>query len=209
MAMKRREFIGLVGGAAAWPLAAQGQQAATRVIGVLALESLPRTRAFLAPAQRRLAEMGYVEGQNLAFEYRAADNQEDRLAALVGDLVQRRVSVIVAPAGPSIVAAKAATTSIPIIFFTGFDPVSSGFVASLNRPGGNATGISVLHTEVVAKRLELLRELVPRAKSVAYLRSSTVGQLITFAFSPSSTSRRQLSNIASAKRPKSGRPGPQ
>lgn len=199
----------LVGGAAVWPLAAQGQQAATRVIGVLALESLARTRASLAPAQRRLAEMGFVEGQNLAFEYRAADNQEDRLAELVGDLVQRRVSVIVAPAGPSFVAAKAATTSIPIIFFTGFDPVSSGFVASLNRPGGNATGISVLHTEVVAKRLELLRELVPRAKSVAYLRSSTVGQLITFAFSPSSTSRRQLSNIASAKRPKSGRPGPQ
>ena len=171
--MKRREFIGLVGGAVVWPLAAQGQQAATRVIGVLALESLARTRASLAPAQRRLAEMGYVEGQNLAFEYRAADNQEDRLAALVGDLVQRRVSVIVAPAGPSIVAAKAATTSIPIIFFTGFDPVSSGFVASLNRPGGNATGISVLHTEVLAKRLELLRELVPRAKSVAYLRSPT------------------------------------
>ena len=130
--MKRREFIGLVGGAAVWPLAAQGQQAAIRVIGVLALELLARTRASLAPAQRRLAEMGYVEGQNLAFEYRAADNQEDRLAALVGDLVQRRVSVIVAPAGPSIVAAKAATTSIPIIFFTGFDPVSSGFVASLN-----------------------------------------------------------------------------
>ena len=171
--MKRREFIGLVGGAAVWPLAAQGQQEAIRVIGVLALESLARTRAFLAPAQRRLAEMGYVEGQNLAFEYRAADNQEDRLAALVGDLVQRRVSVIIAPAGPSIVAAKAATTSIPIIFFTGFDPVSSGFVASLNRPGGNATGISVLHTEVLAKRLELLRELVPRAKSVAYLRSPT------------------------------------
>ena len=97
--MKRREFIGLVGGAAVWPLEAQGQQAAI-VIGVLALESLARTRASLAPAQRRLAEMGFVEGQNLAFEYRAADNQEDRLAALVGDLVQRRVSVIVAPAGP-------------------------------------------------------------------------------------------------------------
>ena len=95
--MKRREFIGLVSGAAVWPLAAQGQQSAIRVIGVLALESLARTRASLAPAQRRLAEMGYVEGQNLAFEYRAADNQEDRLAALVGDLVQRRVSVIVAP----------------------------------------------------------------------------------------------------------------
>src|SRR5258705_11092050 len=117
--------------------------------------------------------MGYVEGQNLAFEYRAADNQEDRLAALVGDLVQRRVSVIVAPAGPSIVAAKAATTSIPIIFFTGFDPVSSGFVASLNRPGGNATGIAVLNTEVLAKRLQLLRELVPTAKSIAWLYSRT------------------------------------
>jgi len=92
--------------------------------------------------------MGYVEGHNLAFEYRAADNQEDRLAALVGDLVQRRVSVIVAPAGPPIVAAKAATTSIPFVFFTGFDPVASGFVASLNRPGGNVTGITVLNTEV-------------------------------------------------------------
>src|SRR5258705_8855497 len=94
LAMKRREFIGLVGGAAVWPLAAQGQQPAVRVIGVLALESLARTRASLAPAQRRLAEMGYVEGQNLAFEYRAADNQEDRLAALVGDLVQRRMGVV-------------------------------------------------------------------------------------------------------------------
>lgn len=171
--MRRREFIGLIGGAAMWPLSARGQQPAVRVIGVLALESLAGARASFAPAQRRLAEMGYVEGQNLAFEYRAADNQEDRLAALVGDLVERRVSVIVAPAGPSIIAAKAATTSIPIIFFTGFDPVASGFVASLNRPGGNATGISLLHTEVLAKRLELLRELVPRAKSVAYLRSST------------------------------------
>jgi len=170
--MRRRGFIGLLGGAAMWPLSARGQQPVIRVIGVLALESLAGAQASFAPAQRRLAEMGYVEGQNLAFEYRAA-NQEDRLAALVGDLVERRVSVIVAPAGPSIIAAKAATTSIPIIFFTGFDPVASGFVASLNRPGGNATGISLLHTEVLAKRLELLRELVPRAKSVAYLRSST------------------------------------
>lgn len=156
-----------------WPLSVRGQQAATRVVGILALESLSGARESFAPAQRRLAEMGYVESQNLAFEYRAADNQEDRLAALAADLVQRRVSVIVAPAGPPIVAAKAATTSIPIIFLTGFEPVASGFVASLNRPGGNATGISILHTEVVAKRLEILCELVPGAKSIAYLRSST------------------------------------
>jgi putative ABC transport system substrate-binding protein len=173
--MRRREFvITLLGSATAGlPFAAPAQQAATRVVGVLAFESLARTQASLAPAQRRLAEMGYVEGHNLAFEYRAADNQEDRLAALASDLIQRRVSVIVAPAGPSIVAAKAATTSIPIIFFTGFDPVVSGFVVSLNRPAGNATGIYVLHTAVLAKRLELLRELVPGAKRIAYLRSST------------------------------------
>ena len=120
-----------------------------------------------------MVELGYVEGHNLAFEYRAADNQEDRLAALAGDLVQRKVSVIVAPAGPPIVAAKAATTSIPIIFFTVFDPVASGFVASLNRPGGNATGITVLNTEVLAKRLELLRDLIPKAKSIAFLHGST------------------------------------
>jgi putative ABC transport system substrate-binding protein len=117
--------------------------------------------------------MGYVEGQNLAFEYRAAENQEDRLAELASDLVQRRVNVIVAPAGPSVVAARAATASIPIIFLTGFDPVASGFVVSLNRPGGNATGISILNAEVVAKRLEFLCELVPGAKSIAYLHSPT------------------------------------
>jgi putative tryptophan/tyrosine transport system substrate-binding protein len=113
--------------------------------------------------------MGYVEGHNVAFEYRGADNQEDRLAALVADLVQLRVSAIYADGGPPIVAAKAATTSIPIIFFTGYDPVASGFVASLSRPGGNATGITVLNTEVLAKRVELLRELVPAAKSIACL----------------------------------------
>ena len=171
--MKRREFIGLVGGAAAWPLAAQGQQATTRVIGVLAFGSLAGARAAFASVQGRLAEMGYVEGRNLAVEYRAADSQEDRLAALADELVRRRVDAITVTAGQSIVAAKAATTSIPIIFFTGFDPVASGFVASLNRPGGNATGITVLNTEVLAKRLELLRELVPRAKSIAFLHSST------------------------------------
>ena len=174
LGMKRREFIKLTGGAVvAWPLAAQGQQAATKTIGVLAFGSLAGARADFVSMQPRLAEMGYVEGHNLAVEYRGADNQEDRLAALVGDFVQRRVSVIFANSGPSIVAAKAATTSIPIVFFTGFDPVASGFVASLNRPGGNATGITVLNTEVVAKRLELLRELVPTAKSIAVLLHSS------------------------------------
>lgn len=171
--MERRSFIGLVASATVWPLAAYGQQAVTRTIGVLSFGSLAEARAAFAPTQRRLAEMGYVEGHNLAVEYRAADNQEDRLAALAADLVQRRVSVIVSMSGPPIVAAKAATTSIPIIFFTGFDPVASGFVASLNRPGGNVTGITVLNSEVLAKRLELLRELVPRAKSIAVLGSST------------------------------------
>jgi putative ABC transport system substrate-binding protein len=172
--MRRREFIiALGGGAAVWPLAALAQQATSRIVGVLGSGSLEAVRRSFAPAQRRLAEMGYVEGRNLAIEYRWADNQEDRLAALAGDLVQRRVDAIAVLTGPSIVAAKAATTSIPIIFFTGFDPVASGFVASLNRPGGNVTGISVLNTEVLAKRLQMLCELVPTAKSVAFLYSPT------------------------------------
>jgi putative ABC transport system substrate-binding protein len=117
--------------------------------------------------------MGYVEGRNLTIEYRGADGREDRLAELAAELVQRRVDAIVVFAGPSIVAAKAATTSIPILFFTGFDPVQSGFVASLNRPGGNATGISVLNTELIAKRLQVLCELIPSAKSIAVLYSPT------------------------------------
>jgi len=171
--MRRREFITVLGGAALWPLAVEGQQAVTNTIGVLAFGTLAGSRTDMAPAQRRLAELGYIEGRNLAFEFRAAENKEDVLAALAGDLVQRRVSVIVAASGPSIIAAKAATSSIPIVFFTGYDPVESGFVASLNRPGGNATGITVLNTEVNSKRLELLRELVPGAKSVAVLLSST------------------------------------
>jgi putative tryptophan/tyrosine transport system substrate-binding protein len=171
--MRRREFIVALGGAAACPLAALGQKAGLRIVGVLGFGSLAGTRASFAPAQRRLAEMGYVEERNLAFEYRAADNQEDRLAALVGDLIQRRVDVIAASGGPPTVAAKRATTSVPIIFFTGFDPVASGFVASLNRPGGNVTGVSVLNTEVLPKRLEVLCELVPTAKSIAWLIAPT------------------------------------
>jgi putative ABC transport system substrate-binding protein len=169
--MKRRKFIALVGGATLWPVAVLGQQTASRIVGVLGPGSVESSRTLFAPAQRRLIEMGYVEDRNLVAEYRGADNQEDRLPALAGDLVQRRVDAIVALGGPPIAAAKAATTSIPIIFFTGYDPVASGFVASLNRPGGNVTGISVLNQQVIAKRLEMLRELLPAAKSIGYIYS--------------------------------------
>src|SRR5262249_14234662 len=131
--------------------------------------SLEGARRNFGPVQLRLAEMGYVEGRNLAIEYRCAESHEDRLAALATDLVQHRVDAIAVFAGPSIVAAKTATTSIPIIFLTGFDPVASCFVSSLNRPGGNVTGISVLNAQVLAKRLEVLCELVPTAKSIGYL----------------------------------------
>jgi putative tryptophan/tyrosine transport system substrate-binding protein len=171
--MRRREFIAVLSAAALWPLAAHGQRTATKTIGILGFGSLEGTRGGFVPVQRRLAEMGYVEGHNLALEYRAADSREDRLAPLAGELVARRVDAIAVFAGPPIVAAKAATRSIPIIFFTGFDPVASGFVASLSRPGGNATGITVLNTEVMAKRLELLRELIPGAKLMAFLHGAT------------------------------------
>ena len=171
--MRRRAFIGLLSGAAAWPLAARGQQPASRIIGILGFGSVEAARTGFVPTQRRLAEMGYVEGRNLTIEYRGANGREDRLAELAAELVQRRVDTIVVFAGQSIVAAKAATTSIPILFFTGFDPVQSGFVASLNRPGGNATGISVLNTELLAKRLQVLCELMPSAKSIAFLYSPT------------------------------------
>jgi len=169
--MRRREFALVLGGAVAWPLAAASQQPVSRTIGVLGAGSLETARTSFAPAQRRLAEIGYAEGRNLVVEYRWADDQENRLASLAGDLVRRRVDAIAVFTGPAIVAAKAATTSIPIIFFTGFDPVASGFVASLNRPGGNVTGVSALNTLVIAKRLQMLCELVPTAKSISYLYS--------------------------------------
>jgi putative ABC transport system substrate-binding protein len=130
-------------------------------------------KKIFAPAKTRLAEMGYVEGRNLAVEYHGADDQLDRLPLLVADLVQRRVAAIVAMSGPATSAAKAATTSIPIIFFTGFDPVASGFVNSLNRPSGNVTGVSILAPELIFKRLEFLHELVPAAKTIAFLYTQT------------------------------------
>jgi putative tryptophan/tyrosine transport system substrate-binding protein len=189
--MRRREFITLLGGAAVgWPLAARAQQPAMPVIGYLGPESLAvfasRVRAF----RQGLGETGYAEGRNVAIEFRWAEGQHNRLSALAADLVGRQVAVIVAPGGaPGALAAKSATTTIPIVFEMGADPIAIGLVGNLNRPGGNLTGVSSLNVQVTPKRLEILHEAVPTAAEVAVLVNPT-----------SPTADSQLRNLQAAAR---------
>ena len=166
--MKRREFILALGGAAVWPLAARAQQPAMPVIGFLRSASLADATYLVTAFRQGLKEVGFVEGQNVAVEYRSGENLPDRLPALVAELIGRPVSVIVAN-NDAALAAKAATTTVPIVFATGGDPVGEGLVASLNRPGGNVTGVVFLNSLIGAKRLELLRQLVPKATTIGVL----------------------------------------
>jgi putative ABC transport system substrate-binding protein len=169
MNVRRRDFITLLGGAAAaCPLAARAQQSSIPIVGFLSTAADARSDQFVA-FRRALEEGGYVEGRNVAIEYRFAAGQYDRLPALAADLMARKSALIVASSPPAALAAKAQTVTIPIVFLTGEDPVRMGLVASLNRPGGNMTGYSFFSTELTGKRLGLLRELVPQAKAVAVL----------------------------------------
>jgi putative ABC transport system substrate-binding protein len=169
--VNRRELIALLANATAgWPLTASAQQKATPVIGYLSSGSPDVAAPFLATFRQGLSETGYVEGQNVAIEYRWAEGHYDRLPALAADLVGRKVDVILTGGGPTgALAAKNATSTIPIVFFSGDDPVAAGLVASLSRPGGNLTGFSIITVELMPKRLELLSELVPQAGVIAVL----------------------------------------
>jgi putative tryptophan/tyrosine transport system substrate-binding protein len=197
MDMQRRDFITLLGGAtAAWPLVARAQQPMP-VIGFLSTRSQGESASAVAAFHRGLSETGYVENRNVAVEYRWSDNQYDRLPALAADLVKRQVVVIATGGGPtSASAAKAATATIPVVFVSGEDPVKFGLVASLDRPGGNLTGISFLATALGAKRLNLIRELLP-AKMVAFLvnpnNPETEGQTLDLQVAASTVGNKSLS----------------
>jgi putative tryptophan/tyrosine transport system substrate-binding protein len=167
--VKRRDFITLLGSATAWPLAARAQQPAMQVIGFLDSRLPDAITDRLRGFREGLKDTGYVEGENVAIVYRLAENQDDRLPELAADLVRRRVAVIATAGPPSTFAAQAATKTIPVVFLVGDDPVRLGLVTSLSRPGGNMTGINVLSAEVAAKRLELLRELLPKLVRIAVL----------------------------------------
>ena len=168
--MQRRDFIRVIAGSiAAWPLAARAQQPTMPVIGYLGIRSPAADAPFIASFHKGLSEAGFVDGKNVTIEFRSAQNDYGRLPALAAELVQHRVNVIAATSTPAALAAKAATATIPIVFETGSDPVNIGLVSSLNRPGGNVTGVAQMNITMTPKRLELLHELIPTSRVMALL----------------------------------------